>query len=781
MKIPYKWLLEFISWEKSAQELCDFLTLSGIEANYIFDIGEKVEGVVTAEIIKVMNHPNANNLKVCLVSDGKQLNSVVCGAPNVKKGIKVAYAKSGSRIAGGRVISKLKIRGQVSNGMLLSEKELGWGGSHEGIYIFPENVLLGKDVNELKGSGEEILDIEITADRPDLLSIYGLAREISLLTGANLRHWEVERFEEFEVDKSIDVEIKSKYCEFYSGRIVEGVCVKESSEWMTEKLSLCGIKSINNIVDITNYLLIQYGQPLHAFDLDKIKGEIIVREAEAGEEVVLLDGNNYVMKGGELVIADTEKILALAGVMGGEFSKVTEETKDIFIESAYFSPSKVMESSRKHNLTTESSYRFSRGVDPEGVIKVLEEATLMASKFCGGKIKRGRIESGKLKFIFPGIEIRKNSIRKILGRDFEEEKIKDILKRLSKNFQVTEDKFIFVSPSWRKGLVSEVDVVSEIGRLIGYDKIPSKIPVLRWVPSLYSLREKNYKEIKKKLTGLGFFEVVNNPLIDLKFSEEFFKDNFVKIENPLTRNQSVLAPTLLYGFLNNIKFNFFRNEFNIFLFELSKVFDRRNGEQRALGIIGVGERVKSYERNVNKFDFFELKGIVNSIFRDLKFSEYYEEKSSYSIFSPVQLKYINKKDETIAIIGEVGGNVKKYFDLKLNAFYAEIYLDRIPINEIKEVIIKKYFPPVIRDLSVVASDKLTYKDIYSKISQSGGEVLREIKLVDIYKGKPLKENQKSYTFRLVFQKDDTTLTDSFVDDRINKILEEIAKIGIYLR
>ncbi|RLD16080.1 MAG: phenylalanine--tRNA ligase subunit beta, partial [Caldiserica bacterium] len=580
MRVPYKWLLEFISIDDEPERVAELLTSKGIETEYVFDIGEKLEGVVVGEIIKVMNHPNASNLKLCLVSDGKNINTVVCGAPNVKKGIKVAYAKPGAKIHGGIEIGKKNIRGQVSTGMLLSERELGWGSSHDGIYVFSENTPLGIDVNELKKEGDKILEIEITANRPDLLSIYGVAREVSLLKGVNIREWQVEEYQRFEGEKTINVILEENSCIFYSGRIIENVKVLPSPSWMIEKLLLCGINSINNVVDITNYVLCSYGQPLHAFDLDKIEGDIFVRSAKEGEEVVLLDGKNYRMKGGEIVIADSKKILALAGVMGAENSKVTEETKNIFLESAYFYPEKVRYASKIHSIMTDSSYRFERGVDPEGVLKGLEEASCMISRICSGKVNKNRIERGSLKKEERFVEITEDIVENIIGVKIEKNEIKDVLSKIGR-IEERGEKIIFFPPSFRKDLNIKESVAGEIGRVYGFDKIPSKIPPITWVPKRKNEREILYRRIRNKLTGFGFFEVLNYPLVSSDIAGRFYQEKLLRIENPLVKPQDSLAPTLLFGMLKSLKFNISRGEKNIFLFEFGKVFTPE--ERMAIG------------------------------------------------------------------------------------------------------------------------------------------------------------------------------------------------------
>jgi len=774
MRVPYKWLLEFIPIVDKPEEIAELLTSRGIETEYIFDIGERVEGVVVGEIIKVMNHPNADNLKLCLVSDGRNINTVVCGAPNVKKGIKVAYAKPGAKIHGGIEIGKKNIRGQVSTGMLLSERELGWGSSHDGIYVFPQNTSLGVDVNDLKKGGDEILEIEITANRPDLLSIYGVAREIALLKGMNISEWKVEDYQKFDGERKINVILEEGSCIFYSGRIIECVNVSQSPSWMVEKLRLYGINSVNNVVDITNYILCAYGQPLHAFDLDRIEGDIFVRSAKEGEEVVLLDGKKYRMKGGEIVIADSKKILALAGVMGAENSKVTEDTKNIFLESAYFYPEKVRYASKVHSIMTDSSYRFERGVDPEGVLKGLEEASCMISRICSGKVNSERIERGSLERKEKIIEVTEEIVENIIGVKIEREVIRNILSKIGR-IEEKNEKILFSPPGYRKDLNIKESVAGEIGRIYGFDKIPSKIPPLTWIPKGKDEREVLYEKIKSKLTGFGFFEVINSPLISSEQVERFYREKILKIENPLTKPQDALSPTLIFGMLKNVKFNISRGEKNIFLFEIGKVFLPE--ERRAIGIIGTGDIRVSWRKREN-FDFFYLKGIVNAILDGfgVKFEE---DEGDYSIFSKSQIKFL-VDGKVVGFLGEISQDLKKIYDITHDIFYSEIYPDEIPIKR-KEVKIKKYFPPVLRDISVIAKRNLTYNRIYNIIRNAGGDILKEVQLIDVYKGPQIKEDEISYTFHLKFQKEDETLRDDMCDNKVKEILEELSKNGIKLR
>ncbi len=791
MKISLNWLKNYIDISSfSVLELKNTLTNAGLEVESIEEVGKSLEGFVVGEVISKENHPNADKLSICKVNDGKEIHQVICGAPNVEAGQKIVFAPIGVIIPGtGEKLKKAKIRGVESFGMICSEKELGLGEDHTGILVLDNSAKVGTPLIEYLGLDDYVLEIGITPNRPDALSHIGIARELSAITKKKFVLPKID-FDESEdsIHNYLRVIIENeKDCPRYCARMVRNVRVKESPNWLKNYLMNVGIRPINNVVDVSNFVMLEMGQPLHTFDAKLVEGgKIIVKNADNNERFVTLDGKERILDSSMLMICDAKKKIAIAGVMGGANSEITETTKDVIIESAYFNPKSIRRTSKKLGLSSESSYRFERGVDYKNTLIAANRAAQLIAELTGGEIIGGYIDENPVMFDDVTVELRISRTNKILGIELTRDDIADILQRLGIQVQKSNgDVLICVIPSFRPDLTREIDLIEEVARIYGYDRIPGDSRVSFEI-SINKIQQRLDDKIRDILSGYGLYEVINNTLLS-EDEANFDGLKRVKILNPISQELSSLRPSLIPGLLKTVSLNHRFGEFDLQLFEIGRVMVSKKDivekvddyvELEKLGICITGKLVdKNWKENAIQSDIFYLKGLVEALLEKLSldnvsFSSYYANENE---FYSIEIKiYVDK-----TYIGSLYKMNDKYlmkFDIEKPVFTAELDLGLIKSIPKKQVEFKRLsnFPKVERDISFFVNNDIPYENIEQVIWKASDKLLINVYLFDLYFD-PKKSDKKSLALRLEFQSYEKTLTAEEVENRVNRIISALEK------
>jgi len=791
MKVSLNWLKNYIDISNyTPLDLKNILTNSGLEVEAIEEVGKSLEGFVVGEVVSKEKHPNADKLSVCRVNDGKEIHQVICGAPNVEAGQKIVFAPLGVVIPGsGEKLKKAKIRGVESFGMICSEMELGLGEDHTGIVVLDNNAPVGMPINEYLGLNDFVLEIGITPNRPDALSHIGIARELSAITKKKFVFPKID-FDENEerIEKYLKVEIENETdCPRYCARMVRNVKVKESPQWLKNYLTNVGIRPINNIVDVSNFVMLELGQPLHTFDARLVEGGIIiVKNAKDNEKFVTLDGKERILDSSMLMICDAVKKIAIAGVMGGLNSEISENTKDVIIESAYFNPKSIRRTSKKLGLSTESSYRFERGVDYKNTLIAANRAAQLIADLAGGEIVGGYIDENPIKFEDVEVELRVSRTNKILGIELNRDEIADILQRLGIQVQKSNgDVLICTIPSFRPDLTREIDLIEEVARIYGYDKIPGDSRI-NFEISIDKIQQRLEDKVREILTGYGLYEVMNNTLLS---EDEANFDNLksVKILNPISQELSNLRPSLIPGLLKTVALNHRFSEYDLQLYEIGRVMIAKKEnvvgvddyvELERLGICLTGKLVdKNWKENAINSDIFYLKGIVEALLEKLSldnvnFTSYY---ASENEFYSVEIKIFIGKTYIGSLYKMTESYLKK-FDIEKPVYVAELDLGLLRSLPKSTVVFKKLsnYPKVDRDISFFVDNEVPYEKIEKVIWNSADKLLINVYLFDLYFD-PKKSDKKSLAIRLEFQSYEKTLTAEEVEAKVNKITSALEK------
>lgn len=788
MIVNTNWLKKYTDYSFSAEELAERLTAIGLESNLIPDKAAGLEEVLIAEILAVNPHPNADRLTVCIVTTGEKQFAVVCGAPNVKKGLKVPLALVGSTLPNGITLKPVKIRGVASEGMLCAEDELGISDDHSGIMILDENAIVGGRLADyLSGNGRS-LEIDLTPNRPDCTSHIGVAREIALMTGNELHKPDINLSEsESATSAYISVGIEDQIgCPRYAARLVQGVKIGPSPDWLVKALASIGQRSINNVVDAANYVLMETGHPLHTFDYANLKGQkIVVRRAKAGEKVVTLDGIERELSDDILLICDGERPVAIAGIMGLANSEIEKDTRDVLIESAYFNPRIIRRGSRYLGLQTEASYRFERGADYEGAIYALERGAELIAEVAGGRVCRGVVDEYPKPIESPKIVLRYERTNRLIGMKFEPEWVKKVLVGLGCDILNSNAQEVAVRvPSWRPDLEREIDLIEEVVRIYGMSRVPST-KTLQMIPNMST--DDRYDRIEKLrsfMATCGYSELYCNSLVSARATEFGFEPvKPVKLRNPLSQDMTFLRTSLIPGMIAAIKHNFNRRRFDLRLFELGHVQayapeeETQARESLRLGALLTGyfdEPNWAYPRR--KTNSFILKGLADTLAHEFGVCNLNYSKAENLFFK--RLVKISAGKKVLGYFGELAPDyLGKDWDIEEPVFGMELDADFL----LKQVNLAKIYkePPVFpsteRDLSIVVKCEILVGDIMKKIRQNGGDLLREIRFYDLYLGKNVDKNEKSLTFNLLFQADDRTLTDAEVDQIMATIHSNLSR------
>ena len=797
MLISLNWLKQYIDLDGiEISELENALTMIGQEVEKIDVKGENLEKVVTAKIVEKEMHPDSDHLTICKVDNGKEVLQIVCGAPNHKAGDKVALAQIGARLAEDFVIKKGKIRGVESSGMLCSEEELGLGSDSSGIMILPEDAPIGMPLKEYLGVNDVVFELEITPNRPDCLSHIGIARELGAYYNKEVNYPSTEINGETgeKTEDNIKVEIEnSDLSKRYVARIIKNVTVKESPAWLKERVESIGIRSINNIVDASNFVMMEMNQPNHTFDFDKISGgKISVRSARENEKLVTLDEEERDLATDDIVISDAEKVVALGGVMGGQNSQITENTKNILLEVAHFNPINIRRTSRRLALISDSSYRFERRVDRSNAINVINRLANLIQEVAGGEILAGAVDNYPVPYEKKSAELNFERLNRFVGKVIPRETVIGILTRLEIEVVDNGETLTLTAPSYRDDLENEQDYFEEIIRMYGFDNIENILPKLDISEQPVIDTTKLSTQVKLISANAGLKEVINYSFVPKDAMEKIkytvAQEKLIDVLKPITEDFVTLRPTLLYSLIKNAKDNINRNVANIRFFEVSRTFEKAEElakEEVKLGIILAGENDKTlWNPKPVPYDFYDLKGIVEEIFTQLKFNNYMIKRSEQSQFHPGRSVDVFVGRELIGSFGEIHPDVLENFDLgKTSVLVGEFNIDLIQKYIGKKVnyqgIVK--YPAVPRDFAFVMKEEILVGDVLKTI-QKVDKKIEKVELFDIYQGVGVVPGMKSVAISVVLRDKSKTLEEKEIVDISNKIVVKVEKdYGAVLR
>lgn len=794
MIVTYNWLKEFVDFDLSPQELADLLTMLGLEVEGVRHVGGGLDEVVVAVVEEKAQHPNADKLSLCKVNNGKETLAIVCGAQNFKAGDKVALAQIGAVLPGDFKIKRSKIRGEESCGMLCSEKELGLAAESEGIIILPADLPLGVPVFDALGLKDTIFEIGLTPNRADCLSVVGIAREIAAKLGTSVqyaRHAVVES--DFPVGDRAEVSVEdSELCPRYTARYIAGCSIGPSPSWLVRRLEAVGMRSINNVVDVTNYVLIEYGHPLHAFDADLLAGsKIVVRRSADGERFTTLDGQERTLTSGDLTIRDGERGVALAGVMGGENSEIRQETSNILLESAYFNPSAIRRTSKRLGLHTESSHRFERGADIGILVTALDRAASLIADLAGGRVAKGIIDVYSSKVPNSTVRFRVEQCNRLLGIQLAAGEMADIFKRLEFNVEVVEPGVFNVTvPSFRVDIEREVDLVEEIARLSGYNTIPVTMPMARVISDRPTHHQRLVKRLKNVMVGQGFNEVITFSFMSPEVLDKLLLGDgdsrrpFVRLRNPLVEEQSVMRTTLLPGLLETVARNLNYRVLTLRMFELRRVYLPVEGEELpreplCLGGIMTGARHREgWNQERHQVDFYDAKGVVEHILDDFSIGDVtfvQERRDPY--FHPGKSCVVRSGKEILGSFGELHPDIQENFGIDQPLYYLELDFEKLAMLNSDRVTIKppSRFPDTFRDIAMLIADETPVSAILECINALRIKEVECAEIFDLYKGKHVPEGFKSVAIRIRYRSQEKTLADDEVSPLHKRVVDTLVK------
>jgi phenylalanyl-tRNA synthetase beta chain len=800
MKVSLSWLKDYVAINMGAEKLADALTMAGLEVESISDRYGYLDSVVVGRIDQVKPHPNADKLTICRVHTKDRDWSVICGAPNVQEGMLAPLAKPGTVFPGGFQLGKSIIRGESSEGMLCSEAELGLGIDKSGIMVLDSSLSAGDGLAVALGLSDAVLELDLTPNRPDCLSVIGIAREIAAIqkTPLNYPAYTIEdKADTIHTISSVKIEAPD-HCPRYSARLVENVKVKTSPFWLQDRLLSIGLRPINNIVDITNFVMMETGQPLHAFDFDFLtENRIVVRTAAEGEKFITLDDKERTLGAEMLMICDGTKAVGVGGVMGGLNSEIEAATTRVFIEGAYFNPVSIRKTSRKLGLGTDASHRFERGVDPEGTVRAVNRAAKLMVELGGGSLVEGIIDEYPGPQTVKSVDLSVRRTHRLLGIETDAEGIKNLLESIE--FKVekiapadNDEQLTVVPPTFRVDISRPEDLMEEVARLSGYNNIPTTFPAMpaegRTSNPYLELRNR----IKRLMNGFGFTEAIT-----YSFASEFsgdrlrLKDNdarraFIHILNPLTEDQTVMRTSLVPGLMEAAVYNIARQVKNLKLFEIGKIFiksDRQDLplEPEILAALWTGTRndVSWHSREI-PCDFYDLKGTAEGLIHALKidqvrFTKMPAESCDYT--RPGYTARILADGSQVGLVGEIHPQVRTNFDLKQTAFIFELELDKIisliPPASGSRLIPR--FPAIYRDITIIVDREIETQTVLEAVDKIGEDLVERLHLFDVFEGDPITAGKKSVSFRVTYRSSTKTLEDDDVNDLHRAITDKLLK------
>jgi len=793
MKIPYRWLRELVETDATPEQAAERLTMAGIEVAGVTPVVTGLTGVVVGEIAGVAPHPAGGPLTVCQVSIGRERVGVVCGAPNVRVGARAAFAPPGAVLPDGRRIEAATIKGVVSHGMLCSEAELGIGDDAGTILLLGGEVPVGADLVAHLGLDDVVLEVEVTPNRPDCLSVLGIAREVTSLTRGRLTPpatgvTEHEPAAATLASARID---DADLCPRFGARVITGVTVGPSPAWLAQRLRASGLRPINNVVDVTNYVLWELGHPLHAFDHALLKDHrIVVRRARPGEVLVTLDGQTRTLNDGMLVIADAERAVSVAGVMGGASTEVGPATRTILLEAAYFKPGSIRRTARALGLSTEASYRFERGADIEGPPPALDRAARLIAELAGGRVARGVLDVYPAPRARREVRLRLARVQRVLGACPPKPLVGEILDRLGFPAEEQDGGFAVVVPSFRRDVSLEDDLVEEVARVWGYAEIPSTLPsgtlTLTRRPRSVVVPE----AVRRALTAAGLDEAINISLLDPERLHHLGwapgDSRVVSLQNPLAADRSIMRPTLLFGLLDSVATNVRRQNPHVRLFEIGRVYEAQGPgklplEDNRVGVVFTGLRGPwTWHSGKARVDVFDAKGAVEAVVEALG-----RGAVTVGALEPGSAPYLEEgrgatvvaQGVPVGVFGELHPSVQRAFDLPAPVFFAELSLDRLDSPEPRRTVIEPIprFPAIERDVALVVPAVVSAADVDSAFEtiKSSVPLLRQFHLFDLYTGEQVGGGRKSLAYSLLYQAEDRTLTDQEVNTVHRRVVEQL--------
>lgn len=779
MKFSHNWLNEYLSDTQSSQELADTLTLAGLEVDAIEPVvAEKVSGVVVGQIKTITKHPDADKLNICSVDIGEAENStIVCGAKNIYEGMKAPVATIGAVLPGNFKIKKSKLRGQESFGMMCSEEELGLAEKADGLMDLPTDAPVGEDVNTYLNLDDNMIEVDLTPNRADCLSVFGIAREVSALTKADLKEVVIKDISTTINDTKEVTITATDACKSYYGCIIKNVNNKAQTPlWIVEKLRRSGVSSISFFVDVTNYIMLLIGQPMHAFDLDKLDGGINIRYANDKEKLTLLDDTKVELESDTLVIADEKKALAIAGVMGGLDSSITDSTTNIFLESAFFVPEKVAGKARKYNLHTDSSHRFERGVDPKLASQAMQLAINLIVEIAGGEVApiHAQVDNN---FVEKQVTISLciNKLNRVLGTEFDISYISEVLSNL--HMQVTQKDeccLEVVAPSYRFDMEIPEDLIEEVARVYGYSKLPETMPSYKAKKINISETKQAIATLESRLVDRGYQEAINYSFIDPKFDEFFFAEKGIAIKNPISQDLSVMRQSLIPGLLNAFKANVTRQQTRVRLFEKGACFKLENGTRKQFDRIAglaFGELNSVNWSATKKVDFYDVKADIESLCSDIV-NLNFEVCDDVNWLHPGQSAYIVANGKKIGVIGVIHPTTLKTFQIKSKApIIFELDLEVLNSKEIPSFNKISKYPSVSRDVSFLVEKDVLAGDIVKAINNLDISILQNVNIFDVYQDDA--NPRKSLAISMLFQDNAQTLGDDVINENVDNILNTL--------
>ncbi|MBL4827965.1 MAG: phenylalanine--tRNA ligase subunit beta [Spongiibacteraceae bacterium] len=788
MKVSEQWLREWVNPTISTEELVAQMTMAGLEVDGIEPVAGEFSGVLVGEIVSIEQHPNADKLRVCQVRGGESVVQVVCGAPNAKAGLKVPFATVGARLPsdqpGGFKIKKAKLRGVESLGMLCAEQELGLSEASDGLMELPLDAPVGTNVRDYLKLDDSIIDIDLTPNRADCLSVEGIARDVAVLNRSEFSSLAVESIKP-ESDDQFPVSVEAGAdCPRYVGRVIRNVDVSQASPlWMQEKLRRSGLRSIDAVVDVTNYVLLELGQPLHAFDLKLLNGGIRVRHAEQGEKLTLLDGQELTLTVGDLVIADYQGPVALAGIMGGKNSAVGATTQDIFLESAFFAPVKLAGRARSYGMHTDASHRFERGVDFQLQVRAIERATQLLLDVVGGQAGPLVEVVSKADLPTPSVvQLRESRIEKLLGLTMERPEVSDILVRLGLDVTETAEGWSTVAPTWRFDISIEADLLEELARVYGYNRIPvSKIHTdLSMRPRKEA--QLSIKTIKQQLIGRGYQEAITYSFVEPKIQQLICPtDETVALANPISAELSVMRTSLWPGLLSVALHNLNRQQNRVRLFESGLRFIPDNNnlpKQDAMlaGLITGRREPESWSEEGENVDFYDIKGDFESLLAlagqesDISFG-----RGNHPSLHPGQTAAILYQGEPVGYLGAIHPEIQKKLGLSQLVYLFEVTLSSICMSTLTKFTKLSKFPEVRRDLAILIDRSVEAGYILNVVRDACGSELQDLTLFDIYEGKGIDPKRKSLALGLTFQHSSRTLNEDEINVTVENVVNQLVE------
>ncbi len=781
MIISENWLREWVNPGIDSSRLIEQLTMAGLEVKTVEPASAKLENIIVGEVLAVEAHPEADKLSLCQVSNGRNTVEVVCGASNARQGLKVAFAQIGAALPGLR-IKKVKIRGVESNGMLCSASELGIAEISDGIIELPADAPSGTSIYEYLGLDDNLIELELTPNRGDCISLAGVAREVSAINNVDLKDAS-GKIIKATIEDDFPVELLApEACPHYVGRIIKNIDAgARTPVWMQEKLRRSGLRPISPVVDVTNFVMMELGQPMHGFDFDKLEGGIRVRWARAGEKFTLLDQSEIECGSDLLVIADQGKAVALAGIMGGLDSSVQRDTKNIFLEAAFFTPFELAGKARSYGMNTDSSHRFERGVDPGLQVRSMHRATELLLDIVGGEA--GPVIDAEIPESMPvrsPVSLRYARVKRLLGIAISEEDVVKILESLNMRVEQQEQGWLVVPPSYRFDISIEADPIEEIGRLVGYDNIPGTREAAHSSMESFSETQLGINEIKEVLVGQGFYEAVTYSFVSPEMQAILDPhQETLALSNPISTDMSVMRTRLLPGLIQALRYNINRQQQRIRLFETGLCFIPESGglQQRshiAAVITGSRDNEGWLSRSV-AVDFYDLKGYLESILRLSDQSKYQFVKTSNPILHPGQGADVMYKNQKIGFIGALHPAVIPRLDLVQPVFLFELELAPILRSKLPNFVEMSKFPSIRRDIAITVDTDISVQSLIDCTYSVKSKILQEVFVFDVYTGKELRNSRKSVALGLILQDFSRTLVDGDVDKIVVKILNQLKK------